>query len=110
MTDSTSENTILASANSQDEPVVLVSIGTMTVNDATQKAEQASQDAVSDVNEPNPSMSQTDTLLHQNHDSFLLELENSEQSQWTRSSGVFRSQIMKVAKGHPAPRLTSHLD
>ena len=79
----------------------------MTVSDTAQKDEQASQDAVSGMNEP---MSQSDTLLHQNHDSFLLELENSEQSQWTRSSGVFRNQIMKVAKGHPAPKLTSHLD
>ncbi|XP_065912405.1 claspin-like isoform X2 [Dysidea avara] len=106
VTDATS---ILPSANSQDEPVVM-SVETTTVSHAVQKDEQASQDAISNMNEPNPSISQTDTLLHQNHDTFLLELENSEQSQWTRSSDMFRSQIMKVAKGRPAPRLSSHLD
>ena len=114
MTDIISDNAILPSTNTQDELVVRpVETTAATVSDTVQKDTQVSQDAISSsINEPDPdpSMSQSDTLLHQNHDSFLLELENSEQSQWTRSSGVLRSQIMKAAKERPAPRLSSHSD
>lgn len=114
VTDIISDNAILPSTNTQDELVVRpVETTAATVSDTVQKDTQVSQDAISSsINEPDPdpSMSQSDTLLHQNHDSFLLELENSEQSQWTRSSGVLRSQIVKAAKERPAPRLSSHSD
>ena len=71
--------------------------------------EKASQD-VEPITSHSPS--QNSALLH-NQDSFLLELENSEQLQCSNkvtTSKFAHTQIMKAVKDVPAPKLCSHTE